>query len=76
MNRSVVVMDNCSTHHDEEIRQIIEDECGKCFVSHQTIDIADPFMPRCEAYLPPAILARPQSNRGDIFIHEGMVAMT
>ena len=21
-------MDNCSIHHDEDIRQIIEDECG------------------------------------------------
>jgi hypothetical protein len=28
MDRSVVVMDNCSIHHDEDIRQIIEDECG------------------------------------------------
>ncbi|GLB45421.1 hypothetical protein LshimejAT787_2200840 [Lyophyllum shimeji] len=25
--RSVVVMDNCAIHHDEEIRAIIEDEC-------------------------------------------------
>jgi transposase len=28
MEHSVVVMDNCSIHHDEDIRQIIEDECG------------------------------------------------
>ena len=28
MEHSVVVMDNCSTHHNEDIRQIIEDECG------------------------------------------------
>jgi hypothetical protein len=27
--RSVVVMDNCAIHHDEEIRHIIEDDCGK-----------------------------------------------
>jgi hypothetical protein len=26
---SVVVIDNCAIHHDEEIRRIIEDECGK-----------------------------------------------
>jgi hypothetical protein len=26
--RSVVVLDNCSIHHDEEIRQLIVDECG------------------------------------------------
>ncbi|KAI0713719.1 hypothetical protein C8Q76DRAFT_578143, partial [Earliella scabrosa] len=26
--RSVVVMDNCSIHHDEEICQIVEVECG------------------------------------------------
>ena len=29
MDRSVVVMDNCSIHHDKDIRQIIEVECGK-----------------------------------------------
>ena len=28
MDRSVVVLDNCTIHHDEEIRHIIEDECG------------------------------------------------
>lgn len=28
--RSVVVMDNCSIHHDEEVRRLIEDECGVC----------------------------------------------
>ena len=26
---SVVVVDNCTIHHDEEIRCIIDDECGK-----------------------------------------------
>ncbi|PPR05263.1 hypothetical protein CVT26_012410 [Gymnopilus dilepis] len=26
--RSVVIMDNCAIHHDEEIRALIEDECG------------------------------------------------
>lgn len=26
--RSVVVMDNCAIHHEEEIRHLIEDECG------------------------------------------------
>ncbi|KAG2742536.1 hypothetical protein P692DRAFT_201679263, partial [Suillus brevipes Sb2] len=26
--RSVVVLDNCSIHHDEEIRQLIVEECG------------------------------------------------
>jgi len=26
--RSVVILDNCAIHHDEEIRQIIEIECG------------------------------------------------
>ncbi|TDL24672.1 hypothetical protein BD410DRAFT_719484, partial [Rickenella mellea] len=28
MEQSVVVMDNCTIHHDEDIRQIIEDECS------------------------------------------------
>jgi hypothetical protein len=32
MDHSVVVMDNCSIHHDEDIHQIIEDECGKHLV--------------------------------------------
>ncbi|KAH7916982.1 hypothetical protein BV22DRAFT_987860, partial [Leucogyrophana mollusca] len=27
-SRSVVVMDNCRIHHDDEIRQIIEEECS------------------------------------------------
>ncbi|KAF9011500.1 hypothetical protein BDZ89DRAFT_964025 [Hymenopellis radicata] len=26
--RSIVILDNCSIHHDEDIRRIIEDECG------------------------------------------------
>ncbi|KAI0338968.1 hypothetical protein BDW22DRAFT_1337197 [Trametopsis cervina] len=26
---SVVVLDNCAIHHDEEIRRIVVDECGK-----------------------------------------------
>ncbi|KZP20226.1 hypothetical protein FIBSPDRAFT_679374, partial [Athelia psychrophila] len=25
---SVVIMDNCRIHHDESIRQFIEEECG------------------------------------------------
>jgi len=32
MDHSVVVMDNCSIHHDEDIHQIIEDKCGKHLV--------------------------------------------
>jgi transposase len=31
--RSAVVLDNCSIHHDEDVRQIIEDECGMVFLS-------------------------------------------
>ncbi|TDL16346.1 hypothetical protein BD410DRAFT_707703, partial [Rickenella mellea] len=26
--RSVVVLDNCAIHHDEEVRRIVVDECG------------------------------------------------
>jgi len=26
---SVVVMDNCTIHHDEDIRKLIVDECGE-----------------------------------------------
>jgi hypothetical protein len=28
MKKSVVILDNCSIHHDEELRQIIVEECG------------------------------------------------
>jgi len=28
---SVVIMDNCGIHHDEDIQQVIEDECGVCY---------------------------------------------
>ena len=28
MKKSVVVMDNCSIHHDDDIREVIEVECG------------------------------------------------
>jgi transposase len=31
--RSVVVMDNCAIHHDEEVRAIVEGECGMWFGS-------------------------------------------
>ena len=27
--RSVVVLDNCSIHHDEEIRELVVEECGE-----------------------------------------------
>jgi len=53
MERSVVVMDNCSIHHDEDIRQIIEDECGlySCLCSDVslTLQIAGARL----IYLPP-----------------------
>ncbi|KAH7903725.1 hypothetical protein BJ138DRAFT_983433, partial [Hygrophoropsis aurantiaca] len=26
--RSVVILDNCAIHHDEEVRRIVVDECG------------------------------------------------
>ena len=27
--RSVVILDNCSIHHDEELRQLVVEECGQ-----------------------------------------------
>ena len=36
---SVVVVDNCAIHHDEEIRCIIEDECGKLQSCNSVIQI-------------------------------------
>jgi transposase len=29
--RTVVVMDNCAIHHNEEIQQLIENECGASY---------------------------------------------
>jgi len=26
--RSVIILDNCAIHHDEDIRRILVDECG------------------------------------------------
>jgi hypothetical protein len=58
MDRSVVVMDNCSIHHDEDIRQIIEDECGMCFADHMLLHgIADSSICRREINLPTTVLA-------------------
>jgi transposase len=39
MEKSVVVMDNCSIHHDDNIREVIEVECGtyKCNFGHHFI---------------------------------------
>ena len=36
MDQSVVIMDNCSIHHDDDIRQVIEIECGMCFFEYLT----------------------------------------
>ena len=33
MEQSVVLMDNCWIHHDEDIQAIIEQECGMLFMS-------------------------------------------
>lgn len=38
--RSVVVLDNCATRHDEDVRRIIEEECGMC-TSHHGIWLCD-----------------------------------
>jgi len=35
---SVVVLDNCAIHHDEEIRRIIVDECGTLLTSQQSFE--------------------------------------
>ncbi|KAH7903058.1 hypothetical protein BJ138DRAFT_1021194, partial [Hygrophoropsis aurantiaca] len=60
--KSVVILDNCSIHHDEELRQIIVDECGECnadqpIINQLTIDRSA----RCTSSVPTAILTRLQS---------------
>ena len=34
MEKSVVVMDNCSIDHDDDICKEIEIECGMCFFEY------------------------------------------
>jgi hypothetical protein len=31
--RSILVCDNCAIHHDEEIQQLVVDECGMIILS-------------------------------------------
>jgi hypothetical protein len=70
--RSVVILDNCSIHHDEEIRQLIEDECGQ-FASYFVCTVLQ--LPclirldRCCFDLSPTVLARLQSNRRSFLSH-------
>lgn len=57
MDRSVVIMDNCSIHHDEDIRQIIEDECGMFVILEMGWSLLlTLLLHRCKAHLPTAIL--------------------
>ena len=47
-----MVMDNCSIHHDEDIRQIIEVECGMCL--HFTLGLLLTLLAGAKLiYLPP-----------------------
>jgi hypothetical protein len=48
-------MDNCAIHHDDEIRHIIEEECGNV-VLHVNQFIVTYFLRRCQANLPSSIL--------------------
>ena len=72
MQQSVIVMDNCSIHHDEDIWQIIEDECGT--VNLPVLPYGAELLYRCQTSLPPTVLSRFQPDRGMFFFHEGMAA--
>lgn len=50
--RSVVVMDNCAIHHDEEVRAIVEGECGMSYVFSMLICTEDATGAKL-IYLPP-----------------------
>jgi hypothetical protein len=62
---SVVILDNCAIHHDEDIRHIIEDECGASAYT-LILSISDfgviRKINRREAYIFAAILPGFQSN--------------
>lgn len=50
----MVVLDNCSIHHDEEIRQLIVEECGKILPTHWQSAFTDLCSPDARlVYLPP-----------------------
>lgn len=52
----MVILDNCSIHHDEDVRSLIEDECGMClfFFDLQLLGAKTPKYPGAKLiYLPP-----------------------
>ena len=70
---SVVVMDNCSIHHDEEVCKLIEDECGE-----YDLDLSCPLLIiiRCLTYLSSTLFPWLQSNWRSIFGNQGFFAKT
>jgi transposase len=52
--KSVVILDNCSIHHDEELREIIVEECGEFGCSLDLFKLkCTPMEGACLVYLPP-----------------------
>ena len=72
---SIVVIDNCSVHHDQEIQDLIEGECGKYPAQWWRVGLLM-IHNRCMANLPPRLLARPQPDWRGILVHQSMVAET
>jgi transposase len=71
--RSIVILDNCAIHHDEEIRRIIVDECGTLPVHPAyVLDCVSHSCLRCKAHLPPAILTGLQSDRAVFLLYQGL----
>lgn len=52
--KSVVILDNCSIHHDEQLREIIVEECGEFSSSLDLSKLKCNLMEgACLVYLPP-----------------------
>ena len=47
---SAVILDNCAIHHDEDVRQIIEVECGAWFYVANIVILRQP-LSRSKTYL-------------------------
>jgi transposase len=77
--RSVVILDNCAIHHDEDVRALIEGMGGMshCNLPNQLACFTHFFCslyPRCKAHLPSTVLARLQSHRASLFLDQGMAS--
>lgn len=73
--RSIVVIDNCAIHHDEDIRRIIVEACG-AYKLHVNLTTHKTKYTRRKAHLSPAILTRLESHRRGILYNQSVAKTT